>query len=199
MNNFLKILVLGLITCNISYADCIKGDCKNNKGTMSYADGSKYVGDFKYGKINGLGTMSYSDGSKYVGEFKYGKINGLGTMIYADGSKYVGEFKDSNMSGRGTMTYADGSKYVGEFKDSLYFGYGNYEDKDANVKSGHWKYGVLINKWYKKLTMKRLLVIVVLSLLLNGNVYGAEQIKFDKQFNKDLEILSKLNSFVDNK
>ena len=100
MNNFLKILVLGLITCNISYADCIKGDCKNNKGIMSYADGSKYVG----------------------------------------------EFKDSYMSGRGTMIYADGSKYVGGFKDSLYFGYGNYEDKDANVKSGHWKYGVLINK-----------------------------------------------------
>jgi len=123
MNNFLKILVLGLITCNISYADCIKGDCKNNKGIMSYADGSKYVGEFKYGKINGLGTMSY-----------------------ADGSKYVGEFKDSYMSGRGTMIYADGSKYVGGFKDSLYFGYGNYEDKDANVKSGHWKYGVLINK-----------------------------------------------------
>ncbi|MDB0067599.1 hypothetical protein N9E77_03450, partial [Candidatus Pelagibacter sp.] len=82
MKNFLKILVLGLITCNISYADCIKGDCKNKKGTMNYADGSKYVGEFKYGELNGLGTMNYEDGSKYVGEFKYGKINGLGTMNY---------------------------------------------------------------------------------------------------------------------
>ena len=44
--------------------------------------------------------------------------------------------------------------------------------------------------------MKKLLLIIVLSLLVNGNTHA--QTKFDKKFEKDLKKLSKHNGFVDN-
>ena len=66
---------------------------------------------------NCFGTVTYASGNKYVGEFNYGQREGQGTFTWINGSKYVGEFKDDKRNGQGTFTYAGGSKYVGEFKD----------------------------------------------------------------------------------
>ena len=49
-----------------------------------------------------------SDGSKYVGQYKDGLLDGQGTMVWSDGSKYVGQWKDSIPNGEGTYTFADG-------------------------------------------------------------------------------------------
>ena len=38
--------------------------------------------------------MNFANGSKYVGEYKDGMRNGQGTMTYANGDEYVGEWKD---------------------------------------------------------------------------------------------------------
>ncbi len=100
-----------------------KGGKLQGKGTSTFADGSKYVGEFKNGKLlHEQGTLTLSDGSKYVGEWKNGKRNGQGTYTFADGRKYVGEFKDGKRHGQGTMTYPNGEKRVGEFKDGKYVG-----------------------------------------------------------------------------
>ncbi len=50
---------------------------------------------------NCFGTMTWADGDKYVGEFKNGKRNGQGTYTFADGDKYVGEFKDDKKHEQG--------------------------------------------------------------------------------------------------
>ena len=55
-----------------SYAECIKGDCVNGKGTFKYKDGSKYVGLFSNGKFHGKGILTSIDTGKYIGEFKDG-------------------------------------------------------------------------------------------------------------------------------
>jgi hypothetical protein len=55
----------------------------------------------------GKGTYTFADGSKYVGEYNDGMIHGQGTLTTANGSKYVGEFKDGMMHGQGTKTWAD--------------------------------------------------------------------------------------------
>ncbi|MDP7518502.1 MAG: hypothetical protein QGI31_06690 [Dehalococcoidia bacterium] len=39
-------------------------------------------------------TISYSDGSKYVGELSNGVWHGYGTYSKFDGRKFVGEYKD---------------------------------------------------------------------------------------------------------
>lgn len=42
--------------------------------TIRYPDGSVYDGDVKSGKKDGLGIFTDSDGSRTIGEFKYGVL-----------------------------------------------------------------------------------------------------------------------------
>ena len=37
---------------------CISGDCENGHGTFTWANGGKYVGEWKDGKQHGQGTLS---------------------------------------------------------------------------------------------------------------------------------------------
>ena len=37
---------------------CIEGDCNNGYGTNTWADGEKYVGEWKDGKEHGQGTYT---------------------------------------------------------------------------------------------------------------------------------------------
>ena len=67
MKKLLLTILVSLIWSNVSIAECIEGDCINGYGTFTYADGSKYVGEFKDGKRNGQGTKTRVDGSTYDG------------------------------------------------------------------------------------------------------------------------------------
>ena len=44
--------------------------------------------------MNGQFIVTYADGDKFVGEYKDNLRNGQGTYTFADGVKYVGELKD---------------------------------------------------------------------------------------------------------
>ena len=90
MKKLLGILVLGLLFCNVGFAECIKGDCNNGYGTATWADGSKYVGEHKDGKQHGQGTYTWANGNKYVGEYKDGKYHGQGTYTATDGTVIKG-------------------------------------------------------------------------------------------------------------
>ncbi len=67
---------------------------------------------------NCFGTNTFADGSKYVGEYKDNKYHGQGTHTFANGDKYVGEFKDNERHGQGTYTWADGKKVSGYWMNS---------------------------------------------------------------------------------
>ena len=86
----------------------------NCQGTGTFANGDKYVGEFRDGKRNGQGTFYFLaenqfKGDKYVGEWRDGKSHGQGTETWANGDKYVGEFRDNKRHGQGIYTFADGS------------------------------------------------------------------------------------------
>ncbi len=66
-------VVFFLYATSFAYSECIEGDCSSGQGTFTYADGNKYVGEWKDGKENGKGNATSPDGSKYVGEWKDGK------------------------------------------------------------------------------------------------------------------------------
>ena len=74
MKKFLAILVLGLLWCNVGFAECIKGDCNNGYGTYTWANGNKYVGKFKDAKRNGLGTYTFANGTVDKGIWKNNKL-----------------------------------------------------------------------------------------------------------------------------
>ena len=108
-------------------------------GTDVYAGGTKYVGEFNYGKRNGQGTYTFADGGKYVGESKDGKRNGQGTYTFANGDEYVGEFKDDKRHGQGTYTFADGRRDVGTFRNDSLNGYAVRYNSDGTIqKQGIW-------------------------------------------------------------
>ena len=140
MKHFLMILVM-LLWCNVGVAEskCIDGDCNNGQGTLTLADGGKYIGEFKNSKRHGQGTVTYPDGLKYVGEWKNDKVHGQGTATYASGAKYVGEFKNDKPHGEGTFTYSNGSKYYGEWKNGKAYGQGIKTWKDGREYSGGFK------------------------------------------------------------
>ena len=85
------------------------GYLHNCFGTVTFANGNKYVGEWKDNKYNGQGTFTFADGAKYVGEFKDGTRNGQGTDTFVNGSKYVGEYKDGKRNGQGTLYASNGS------------------------------------------------------------------------------------------
>ena len=92
------ILILVMLSwCNLSFAECIKGDCNNGYGTYTWTNGDKYVGEFKNGKIHGQGTHTWADGKKYDGEFIDGKQHGQGTWTYEDGRVEKGILKKDKL------------------------------------------------------------------------------------------------------
>jgi hypothetical protein len=121
MRNLFFITAL-LLVCQACWGNCFFGDCRNGYGAYTFADGAKYVGDFKNNKIHGQGTFTFPDGAKYVGDFKNNEMSGQGTVTWADGAKYVGDWKNSLKHGQGTETWADGSTKTGFWEKGTYFG-----------------------------------------------------------------------------
>ena len=76
MKKLFLYVFLVLMWCNVGFAECIKGDCDNGYGTYTYtyANGSKYVGEFKDAKRNGLGTYTFANGTVDKGIWKNNKL-----------------------------------------------------------------------------------------------------------------------------
>ena len=111
----------------------IKEEYGEGRGTFTYPDGRKYVGDWKNGKFHGQGTYTFSNGRKYVGEYKDGKKNGQGTFTFPNGWKYVGEWKDGDINGFGILTIPNGKKGIGEFIENKPWNISEF-DKNGNIK-----------------------------------------------------------------
>ena len=144
------ILLAGFVLSGVMYSQSNLPACPedlesfwtNCVGTLTFADGNKYVGEYKDNKEHGQGTYIFADGAKYVGEWKDNKRHGQGTKTLANGAKYVGEYKDDKRH-EGTYTYADGDKYVGEYKDNKRHGQGT-----LTLASGKSDVGYFINHKY---------------------------------------------------
>ena len=116
MNALIRITFLALlISAGGSYGQSNLPACPSSGyfhncfGTFTYADGNKYVVEYKDGKRNGQFTVTFANGDKYVGEYKDDKIDGQGTYTYANGTKFVGEFKGGKRNGQGTLYASNGS------------------------------------------------------------------------------------------
>ncbi len=115
--------------CKVPYVDkfdgssgTYRGQCENEtphgSGTVTFYNGDKLAGSFKYGALHGVGTYTTSDGSTYQGGWQKGKRHGQGTYTWAQGSSYVGEWSDDKRHGQGVFTWANGNRFKGEFRDN---------------------------------------------------------------------------------
>ena len=123
MTRILILLASLLVVGNaLALSPCPPDGFRNCFGTYTWADGDKYVGEWKDDKSHGQGIYTSASGDQYVGEFRNNDFNGQGTLTWGkgqwEGDKYVGGFKDDKQHGQGTYTSANGDKYVGENRDN---------------------------------------------------------------------------------
>ena len=122
--------------------------------TLSWADGSSYVGEIYRTVFHGMGTMIYPDKGKYHGQWKYDHRHGIGTMEYADGSKYVGKWVRDLPNGEGTFINPEGVAFTGKFKDGEPHGKCIIQDTDGQLYKARWYYGKLRKRSIKPLKEK---------------------------------------------
>ena len=136
MKKFLGILVLALLVCNIVKAkECEESPLVEKKnsliffkiftkwkdchGTLTFKDGSKYVGEFKNGRLSGQGTFTWLDGVKYVGGFKAGKRHGQGTYSWLDGTIDNGIWEKDKLVKRNKIEISIDKKKSKKIEDKL--------------------------------------------------------------------------------
>lgn len=81
----------------------------SSKPTISYDDGSKYIGDIVNGKLHGQGTYMWPSGATYTGAWSNNMRHGQGTYEWVSGDKYVGAWENDRASG-GWLYRKDGGK-----------------------------------------------------------------------------------------
>jgi hypothetical protein len=123
---------------------CLAGNCENGQGTFEYADGMKYVGDWRNGKEHGQGRMTLPGGSIYEGAYKDGLPNGHGVYDVSNGKRYDGEWQDGMAEGRGFESDPDGSSYEGHWHLGLPNGYGVSTVGGGVDKQGYWVDGEFV-------------------------------------------------------
>jgi len=127
----------------------LEGTWQNNEiieGTLTFHDGTRYEGQWKFREREGRGVLTFSDGRTYIGDFRSGQRHGQGTMVFPDGRKYVGDFNRGERTGRGTLTFPDGSVYEGEFQAGNRTGAGMMRFPDGRTQTGLFENGVFLGK-----------------------------------------------------
>jgi hypothetical protein len=120
------------------------------KGSLKFADGSEYNGEFSKNKMQGTGNFKHTDGSVYVGEFIEGKMHGAGKFRHIDGSEYVGHFIADKMHGTGKFRHIDGSVYDGAFENDKRHGKGKLLTSNGEIVTGEWSFGKLVKEFSVK-------------------------------------------------
>lgn len=64
--------------------------CLCAQGSITFAGGDKYVGDWVEGKKTGLGELFYENGDKFRGNWLNDRANGEGVLEYVNGDVYEG-------------------------------------------------------------------------------------------------------------
>eukprot|EP01052_Picozoa_sp_SAG31_P018137 SAG31_NODE_1271_length_9064_cov_10.148912_10_plen_786_part_00 len=83
---------------------------------MTYADGSKYDGEWKMGRRHGQGTYVYANSDYYSGKWAGGVRHGLGLYFFSSSKSQFYGFWDKNGFVAGTWVFIDGTTFVGKFE-----------------------------------------------------------------------------------
>jgi hypothetical protein len=79
--------------------DCNSMYCRDGVGTYIYADGSKFIGEMKYGFPEGKGKVYYANGDIYEGQWTNHAPNGPGVIYFANGKAYGGIWRNGKTVG----------------------------------------------------------------------------------------------------
>jgi hypothetical protein len=108
-----------------------RGEWRNGQpyriaGTWIAPDGTKEVGTWNMDGTPSGGTITWADGKKYVGDWRIAlgdevdSPHGMGVMTWTDGRTYTGEFHNGEVDGYGKMTWPDGKVEDGAFQQGKF-------------------------------------------------------------------------------
>ncbi len=124
------------------------------QGIYEWNSGSKYIGDWVNGSMEGKGIYYWPDGGYYIGEWKNSHRNGWGILATSDGDVYIGEWLNDNMEGHGIYYWEDGEVYRGQWSLDQRQGLGAYSWLDGNTYIGQLHDGTMGGLgtfiWYDK-------------------------------------------------
>ena len=135
----------------------------NKNEVYVFSARSRYIGEWKNGKIHGRGTFTHFDGSKKIGFFKQGKdwdttwYGSLGNVIKTFskgkillGKKYKGILFSQKSGGEfswfQTKTNISDGKYEGDIENGIPNGMGKVIFNDGEMYEGEWIDGKLNGK-----------------------------------------------------
>ena len=148
-----------IIECTITFKDGTKyiGEIHNNKitgyGKYFFPTGATYEGYVLNGLRHGFGKYNSLNGISYEGNWKNGLKNGKGIMK-RNLNIYDGEWLDGNINGYGKFKWENGNLYEGYFNNNKIEGYGYMIWFDLLEKFiGHWnnnlQNGIGIHIWFE--------------------------------------------------
>jgi len=108
--------------------------------TLTYKDGSTYVGQLVDGQRQGQGKRASASG-EYEGQWESDMQHGRGTQKWTDGRVYEGHFELGKFSGEGKMIWSTQKGllvYEGQYKDDLKHGFGKFVWADGRTYEGEW-------------------------------------------------------------
>lgn len=129
-----------MVTSEYEYSGDFAFGKKEGYGKIQYINGDIYEGYWENDKMHGKGDAIYADGTKYVGDFKYGLYDGFGTYYgeIKEGTFMVdGEFSNNATVVDGLMMFNNGNGYKGRFENYVLQGFGSYILSNGIVFSGN--------------------------------------------------------------
>ncbi|MCR4399927.1 MAG: stalk domain-containing protein [Syntrophomonadaceae bacterium] len=107
------------------YTGELDGNIPQGEGSITYGDGTTYVGWFVAGNREGRGTMNRADGAVLSGTWRNNTlVDGTVTVTLPGGTRLVRTYKGGVPSGPLTLLFPDGRSYTGELRDNMANGWG---------------------------------------------------------------------------
>lgn len=95
--------------------------------------GTRYVGESLNGKPFGKGSLHYADRSKYYGDVFHFIRHGKGKMTYVNGTIHDGRWQNDSKEGQAFFTDENNSMYLGTFKNNVLVGEKKLVRKEKTV------------------------------------------------------------------
>lgn len=91
------------------------GGSRHGWGTCTFADGSRYCGEWRHSEQHGIGDFLGSSRAQHCGQYVSGQRHGYGVALFQTGDRYEGNFEKGQITGRGARFFSNGDACCGDF------------------------------------------------------------------------------------